>query len=340
MDLQSTRQDVSEDGLTTTEENPRATRLFKLLHRLAENEFQPYEHAQVFEFPFYVTEKVIKDIRELVNSALSEVPIKEPAEFQGDTRFEDMSSQRFDNFETFLARAGNRRDPVRVILIWKRFAITDSGEPISGQVWIQFETEKRLYTQRREPDVINRATIELKVSGSDQKWVDQTFEDLVPHIDSSKHGGVFRPLWLFRSEWFVRVAAIVVSWMGFMLGTNAIGRLLAKPFLLEQSKVLDSLVNTPEVGEKLNNFFKWLLTPTNSPWWEPFVILGAGAVSFAIVFVSLNRLLPKLTPNSAIAIGLTSRRAQVYLNTFKFIMFSVILMIVLDILMELVERLF
>jgi hypothetical protein len=61
-------------------------------------------------------------------------------------------------------------------------------------------------------------------------------------------------------------------------------------------------------------------------------------MTFAVILVLGQSLLPKLTPNSVIAVGLAGRRALAHSNTFRFIVFTCIISgILLPLLLELAK---
>jgi len=79
------------------------------------------------------------------------------------------------------------------------------------------------------------------------------------------------------------------------------------------------------VASKVDLLARELVYPTTSPWWHPILLLAAGAAAFAIIYFTGLYLLPKLTPNSAVAIGLANKRTQQYRNVFKLLVFTVFL---------------
>ena len=320
-------------------ESSYATKLAKLLRRLTAEDIEKYQHSKLFPFAFYVDEAFLKKLDSEINERLSEVAEVETPEFQSETRFQDLSSIRFDSFEKFLDKAGDKKDPESTSLAWSKFALDASGELIAGGVQIQFITEKRLYTQDNAPGEFNTASIMMTVSGSDQNWVERTFLELVPYIDTAKLGGIFRPLWFFRNKWFTSTLAHVLSWIGFFIGINFASKVFSKKIYLSREEVLKKIISETEMTTKFDLYVTQILTPSTTPWWEPIIVIGVGAVSFSILYISGVTLLPKLTPNSNIAIGLSNRRAQRYLNTFKFIIFGILVSgILVPLVLEIIKQ--
>lgn len=315
------------------------TKVAKLLHRIAADELERYEHAKIFPFPFYIDEKFLRALRDEILESLNRVPVKDPPEFKSKTRFQDISTIRFDSFERFLDKAGNKKDPESAVLSWSKFALDQAGEPIAGEVRVEFITEKRLQTQDAAPGDFNYAVIKMAVSGSDQDWVERTFSDLSPYVESVKLGGIYRPLWLFRNKWFLQVTGYTLGWIGFFVGIHFAKNLFRKGLRITEAEILQNILSTKNIGTKVDLFAKQLLSPDKTPWWEPILVISTGALTFAFVFIGCMALLPKLTPNSSIAVGLSGRRAQSYINTFKFLVFTLLLCSVLvPLLIEIVKR--
>lgn len=318
-----------------------ASKVAKLLHRIAADEIEKYDHSRLFPFPFYIDEKFLCKVRDAAITHLSAVPVTSVTEFKSETRFQDLSTVRFDVFEDFISKAGDRKDPESCVLRWSRFALDENGKPIAGEVQFTFVTEKRLHTQDNAPGEFNHAYIKLTVSGSSQTWVENTFADLVPYVETSKLGGIYRPLWLFRNKWFISIFSQALSWMGFIIGMVTTMRLFRRTVRLTEAEVLKNILTETNMLTKFDLLAKQLLTPSTTPWWEPIVTITAGGITYAMLFIGGMSLLPKLTPNSSIAIGLSDRRAQSYMNVFKFIVFTVLLCgIILPLLVELIKLLF
>jgi len=317
------------------------TKIVKLLHRIAADEIEKYEQSQLYPFPFYVDNDLLESLEKQVLRDLDEVPVSEAVEFKSETRFQDLSSLRLTSFQEFMERAGNKQDPESTQISWSRFAVGGSGEPIAGEVAIQFVTEKRLKTQDVAPGEFHHAFARLTVAGSDPDWVAKAFANLGPFVDASKLAGLYRPLWLFRNKWFIQVLSHVVSWIGFFIGVRFAIDVFKKGARLNRTDVLANILAESDMINKFDLYAKEILTPAKSPWWEPIVVMGVGAISFAVVFVCGLSLLPRLTPNSSIAIGLSDRRARRGLNLFKFVVFGILVSgILVPLVVEIIKRLF
>jgi hypothetical protein len=304
------------------------------------SEIEKYQRGKFFSFPFFVAEDALRRVDEVVRKRLAHIPVGPKIDFDSQTRFPDLSTLRFDDFDQFLREAGDKKDPEQAHLVWNKFAVDANGEPIAGEVRVTFTTEKRLETQDIEVGAFMRASVDLLVSSSDSDWAAQTFADVTPHIEATRMGGVLRPLWIFRNRYVVQVLAMALSWISFFTGASFASRQLSVTARLSESQVLQKLVSTNDLRAKINILATQWLTPSNDPWWHPIVVIGCGALAFAIIYTAGITLLPKLTPNSAIAIGLANRRAQQSLNTFKFIVFVLLISgILVPLLREIILRL-
>lgn len=299
-------------------------RFAKLLHRISSDEIEKYELGKLFPIPFSIDEKHLGKLNTEILENLVGIPIDEPTGFSSKTRFQDLSTIKIDSFQEFIDKAGNKKDPESAILTWDKFTVDEAGVPVAGIVKISLVTEKRLQTIDATPGEFNHAWIELNVSGSDPEWVEKTFVNIVPFIDTARLGGIFRPLWIFRNKWVIQVLSYVFGWIGFFVGISFAGRIFGKEGRLEKSAILESILKETEILKKFDIFAKQNLTPTTSAWWEPIVVIGTGAITYALIFVAGMSLFPKLAPNSSIAIGLSDIRARSSINTFKFIVFTLL----------------
>jgi hypothetical protein len=198
---------------------------------------------------------------------------------------------------------------------------------VAGEVCIELRTEKRLIVDDSPIGEFNKASILLSVSGSDVNWVEKVFNALVPFVQIAKLGGIYRPLWIFRNKLFISISSHVVAWMGFFIGMTVAGRLFAAD--PSRQTVLQRLLSETDLSEKINIFARHILDPQQLPWWQPLIVMSFAALTFAVIYFSAMFILPHLTPGSSIAIGLSSRRAHARLNTFRFLIFSVLILAVL-----------
>lgn len=315
------------------------TRMGRLLRKIAADQIERYKTSRIFPFPFLADEDILKRLQGGVLERLAEVPLDLAIQFKSETGFQDLSSITFDRFDEFLAKAGHKKDPESAELSWGKVGIDGRGEVVGGEVLVIFTTEKRLQSVDAEPGEIFRANIQMVVSGSDAIWVERTFYSLVDYVEATRLPGIYRPLFFFRNKWFVNVLSAVLSWIGFLIGTDLASRLLQTSARLSQADALKELLAQTDVNAKVNLLARQLLAPDASPWWQPILLLGTGAVSFAVLYLTGLTLLPKLTPNSSIAIGLSSRRAQAYLTAFKFVVFGLLLTgLLLPLIGELIKR--
>jgi len=312
----------SEEELMT---DKRAERYLLFIQNLYSNQVEKYEQSQIFLFPFYVDEPILQKLNSEVLSLLNSVEGNVPIGFSSSTRFQDLSSYRVDSFEEFLEKAGNKKDPENSTLTWKKFFIDRYGGVYSGQISISFITEKKLNDRDMAPGQYHRASIQLDISGSDSNWVERAFANLSPYLDTTKLNGIYRPLWLFRNKTFINISSSVLAWAGFWIGMDISGKILRKDTEISRADVLQQIIDTTNVTEKIDLLSRQILDPIKSVWWEFLIVFLFGALGFAVIYFSGMNLFPRLTPNSHIAIGLANIRAKKYMNAFKFVVFTLLI---------------
>ena len=329
----------SQIAVVNSEADEQTRRIVKLLHRLAANDIGRYEQSQTLEFPFFCREDDLEKINLQICELLEQVQANVETEFISNTRFQDLSELRIDSFDAFLEKAGNNRDPESIRMQWSKFSIDSNAEPISGIVIVSFITEKLLNTQSKFEN--NRASVKIEVSGSDSKWVSSTLDTIIPYIDSTKLGGIYKPLWIFRSKIFIETITYILGLLGFILGYTFSNRLFVKQELLRKKDMLDKIINEVDIAKKINLFAERVLSIDNFGLWNYFLSMICGGVIMALIYLLGNNVFSRLTPNSCIAIGLAAKRSENYMNVFKFVIFGVIITgIVIPILMKALSMLF
>jgi|GEM_PF-7085996 len=306
-------------------EDTKATRLFKFMNRLAADDLRRYKREQLLYFPFFITDNQLEEFNKEINKQLDTISITESIDFVGAVRFEDLSTQRFDSFEHFLDRAGKRQDPLSIKITWSKFAIDSNGEAVSGHVELLFITEKRFKTGRDERNHFLKAKIEIIVSGSDQRWVDQLFDDLVPMAKTTAHGGIMRPLWIFQKEWFVQTIGALTTIALLIWGFKKVDKYVDITNEKEALKVLKRINAAVRIEDKLSYYFNWQLSPKPSHFVEMLasvvIVFSLGLGAFYLAYTYL----PLLTPSSAVAIGTSKRRALSTADVFKFLVFTLLI---------------
>lgn len=323
------------------EADPYATRVAKLLRRLAKDEVERFEIAKDFVNPFSADELLLKGFRAETLERLKALPIEGEAEFGSVTRYADRSTVRYATFDDFLAKAGNKKDPEAAFIVWRKFFLQPDGEPVAGEVKLSLVTEKNLEGGSNAPGQLHHASINLSVSGSDQDWVERTFGELTPHVAATRLGGLYRPLWIFRNRWFIDLLTYFLSASGFSIGLHFSVKYVASTLQARKDEVLQTIKDASDASQKIDLLANWIFNPIEQPWWGILVGFGASAFLAGSLFIAGMGLLPRLTPQSSIAIGLSSRRTQTYLNVFRFLLFSgLILGIVVPLTTELIKKLF
>ena len=300
-------------------------RYFLFLQNMYANEVEKYEKSQIFLFPFYVDELFLKKLNSEIADLLNAINGNVEIEFSSNTRFQDLSTIRIDSFDVFLEKAGNKKDPENSTLTWKKFFVDNIGEIHSGQISISFVTEKSLKNEDMPAGEFYRASIQLNVTGANLDWVERSFENLLPYIDSTKLSGIYRPLWFFRNKNFINILSMVLGWVGFYVGIDISSNILKKDTEFSKVEILEQIFDTTNLNDKIDLLSQQILNPIKSVWWEPIVMILFGALAFAVIYFSGMNLFPRLTPNSHIAIGLANIRANKYMNAFKFVVFTLLL---------------
>ena len=110
---------------------------------------------------------------------------------------------------------------------------------------------------------------------------------------------------------------------------------------MSRVEVLQKILAETDIVKKFDIYARQILTPSRIPWWEPIVVIACGGVTFVAVFYIGMALLPKLTPNSSIAIGLSDRRARQSMNVFKFVVWTVLVCgVLIPLIVELIKKVF
>jgi hypothetical protein len=318
------------------------TNIFNILRLIAKDEIGPFQKTKEFVFPFFVTEKSLSDLRDEILCQFKRLCKEiEEVTFTSLTRFEDRSSIQHNSFDSFLSKAGNKEHPQAVCLQWTLFKMLPAGEFVAGEVTLNLMTEKDLVGTDKAIGQINHSWIELKVSGSDQDWVEKAFNDLNPHINETKLGGIFRPLWIFRNPQLINLLTCTFSGFGYVFGSIFMSRMVVNTEKTIRREFLKHLIDEPNIAKKLDLLSQWQITPTDLPWWGLIAVLGGAALSAACAYAIGLNLFPRLTPRSCIAIGLSSLRAQRYLNGFRFLIFSLLIVgIIVPVVIEIAKHFF
>jgi hypothetical protein len=171
----------------------------------------PSIKSKRFPMAFVVDDEIIRNLQYRVSEVFaSEEPFFGSAlEFAAKVGMPDLSAQTFDDFERFLRRAGDRRDPERLELSWRQRLRSPLGAVAS--IELSFVTERRLETQELGLFDYNIANAELQVSGQTDEWVDKIFADLEPVMLSAKLSGLYRPLMVFRNKVVVHIVSQFIA---------------------------------------------------------------------------------------------------------------------------------
>ncbi len=291
--------------------------------KIYEDSFGKYCKGQKFVFPFFITDDIVESINIEVIDQFGKLDMPNVS-FNSVTRFQDLTTVSYSDFDEYLAKAGNKKDPESSSLEWRSFQVTENGSPIAGKVSLFLMTEKKLSIQELAPGDYGHSFIDLEISGTNQDWVEMVFSNLHPYISTTRLNGIYRPLWVFRNKWFIAIAAQMSGFAGMFIGIRSTAFLLTHGQRERTVHTLEEIKSQPEILLKFNMYLDYILNQKNGPWWIFIFSMLGGILGYVILhFIGLG-LLPKLTPNSAIAIGLSNRRSQKALRVFKFIVFTVL----------------
>jgi len=306
-----------------------------ILNAILNKQISKYERARRFTFPFEADESFIRKIQQEIVEHIDSDKIV----FEAKVAFDDLSSVVYDSFDDFLRKAANQRDPERAILSWSTFSI--NGQCASAKsVEIKFITEKKLVNEDSSPGDIHHSVICLTVMGSNASWVDSTFNNVEPFVKETKIAGMYRPLWIFRSKFYVQITSWIIAMSSWAISFNLIGRIL---FSKEDSNKnqLDIILESVDLNNKIDTLSTAILKIENSPWWDSIVYLLGSFFVMAVMYIIGLCLLPKLSPRSCIVIGLNTVRFKRYINTFKFVIFNLMVLgLISPLIIALISRLF
>jgi hypothetical protein len=291
-----------------------------------------YKQSKVYKFPFKVTDEILKQIEEKAREKISISYKNIKINFDATVSFQDLMTINYDTLDDFLAKAGLKRDPESASLSWSMFRVIKSHID-ACYITIDFVTEKKITTSIWQPGDFLSAYVKLTVSGSNSEWVEKTFFDIEPVIDLCKLSGIYRPLWIFRSKFFVQFCSLFISMFSGILSFDIFSDLLTSGERLkilsniydEKLIILNEIKSESEIANKIDILSTYIINPTNpinsSTTDYGTVILNI--ILFLVTYITLYliclTLLPKLAPNSHLAIGLNKIRVDRYLNLFKFI---------------------
>jgi hypothetical protein len=337
-------QDNKNNMLATPRQIDSLLNMSSFVEAIYDNHLKKYKQSKIYPFPFNVTDDIIRNIDKNAREKIG-VSENNKIRFNALVTFQDLLSSNYDDFDIFLNEAAKERDPESASLSWSTF-IPD-GKPIARYITIDFITEKKLTTSESEPGDIFHASINLTVCGTDSTWVKETFNSFKPLVDLCKLSGIFRPLWIFRNTFFIRIISMFIALFSGIVGGNIFNMLststkISNTYNLKletfhkETKILEDIKSTCDIGNKIDILSEYVINPINPT--KPGAFSLSGTVLDTIAYISTIlfiyvvlyftclTLLPKLAPSSHLSIGLNRIRVERHLNTIKFIIFDLLLL--------------
>lgn len=286
------------------------------------------QKARLFPFAFKVSESTLKKINQRVLDRLSELESVDELQivrFKGTVRYQDLSTEVFDDFEQLLEEAAEREtDPEQLTLFWKQQIAQPPGAFVSAQV--TFTTEKPLDIQELNILEFAIAKMELTTVGPDPSTVSKIYDPIVPFIMSSRLKGVYRPLLVFRNSHVVQITAWFAGFCAMLAFNELVGRYRQPAIDAKKTATADTILNAPDTSSQFENYIRYLFAPsTESSIVAEIAQLAAGWGVLVVTAVLGFVFLPKLCPKSGINIGLAKHRYEDYENAFKLIVFTLLI---------------
>lgn len=293
------------------------SKITELVHRVAFEAKTNVSKAKILPFSFILRENAISKIEDRVKErmALLAVIPKESISFLGEVSYSDLTTEKFFSLQELLHYAGHKKSPTDLKVEWK---VLLANPPLMiAIVSIEFHTDTRKETETLELLNFPLAYIEYEIGGSDRDWVEETAAETGPILDAIRLRGIYKPLMIFRNKAVVNV----VSW-----GTAIVVEILAMEFISRifthesKSKIIQEILRTTDIASKFDKYISYTFSERSII--EPLVIFGSAVVLAFISAILGYYLFPKFVPRSGILIGLEKERYLSYMNTFKFIVFS------------------
>ena len=284
------------------------------------------EQARIYPFAFKVGESVLRRLIARVTQLLDRLPTYEqtPILFSGEVRHPDLSSLRFDDVDELLDKAGDKKDPERLRLTWRKTLREPAGTFV--QIEAIFKTEKRLETEELELLQFPVASMHLQVVGPDTNTVESIFSELSPFFESSRIRGIYRPLLVFRNHNFVHIASLGLGLLVWLVYNNIASRLGGGEVAEQRKSLVEKVEALPAIEEKFDAFINSVYGPSPpDPIFEGVLVFAFGIILWASAMIIGFAFLPKFVPRSGINIGLASGRYEEYENLFRLVVFTLLM---------------
>ncbi|MEI9906477.1 MAG: hypothetical protein WDN06_23210 [Asticcacaulis sp.] len=307
----------------------RATRFLRFIKNIAGQVQGKYKHGRTFVHAFIITEEALRRFQISALRQLNSLKIDADVEFVAVVRFQDLTTRTYDNFDIFLENCANEREPESLGLKWGIFTINEDGEADAAEVYIEFITEKKLLNMDSAPGEYNHSAVLLNLTSTHDTWVTAAFHDLQPHIVSLRLPWFLRWLEIFRNKFFISILQQFSSIVGFSIGYYFTNNIFSEKLTEQKLKLMKDIVDQPDIKSELSKYISYTFRETPGLIWQYLICMLAGALTYGLIYVIVMTLVPKLAPKSAIALGLSAKRANEAMNLLKFIFVDVLILCIL-----------
>ncbi|MFC1539736.1 hypothetical protein ACFL6H_09955 [Candidatus Latescibacterota bacterium] len=293
--------------------------IIDLVHRVGFEDKSSVRKAKTLPFAFVLHQEAIDKIEQYVTSRLElleTIPAK-TLTFEGKVGYADMTSLAFPSLQELLQHAGDRKSPTDLTLRWGTLLAVPPL--MMAFVTVKFHTNIRKETETLELLHFPIAHIEYEVGGVTNDWVECTTADIEPIFDSIRLKGIYKPLLIFRNRAIVHVLSWSLAFLVEIATIESIGRLFRHE---SKTNILQEILGTNDILLKFDRYMQYIMSERS--FFEPIIVIGSGILLLLVTAIAGFHLLPKLVPRSGILIGLEKSRFQVYENTFKYIIFTLL----------------
>ncbi|GAB3886041.1 hypothetical protein [Spirosoma agri] len=293
--------------------------------------------SQTFPFAFQVTDSQITKINKRIESLFMKFKDISTNDifFNGEVRFQDISTTTFDDLNELLDRAGDKKDPEKVTLKWHVFI----KELLSNaEIIIEFNTEKPLLNESPQWFKYHVASMRIDVYSPASDWNELVFDELTPFVHTLKLAGMYKPLLMFKEKIVVDLFSYtigVIAWTIFNQFQTIYKDNLKS---INDNKSISRILEQKTIENKFSEFIKIYFNhkPIDSIT-DAIFSVGVGLTIFYTTYIVSTSLLPKLVPKSGINIGLSKHRYDNWENGFKLGIFT---FLISGILLPIIRKLF
>lgn len=302
-------------------EKPPGALISQAIRRFAFGEQSSVEKRKTLDQTFVLTEQVINDIENIVKDRFSMLEIVggggENISFKGELSYDDYGSESFTDIDDLIENANRRGGtPVSLDLTWRVL----HGNMKVSEVNISFDTSKGVSQGSQVFSLLPttpNSVINVRIAGEHRDWVEQSADDLIPKLENTKLGPLYKPLNLFRESIIVRISSLAFGWMGYFITFEYLTRTIGES---NNAISIDQIIQTNNINEKLNLYIRY--QNQEGPLLEVPLLLGTSFLVLGIIYFGSMRYLPKLSPKSGILVGVYESRWKGYDNLVRLVVFT------------------